>query len=277
MHHRLIAGLVAVLTVVGFASPAAADGTGDAFNDGDEIGAEVDLVSGGSRGSGSGGEALCHYRRLDEAGDALADQMAEDGDWSEQPGEGPGAWYQLVCELNGRLAPSVTIVWLPDATVDPEALAQQALDRTPIPAPEIRLNPPEGRDQVVNVPTWMWIDPAAWVPVSATAAAGGVSVTATATPTSVSWDMGNGDVVTCSGPGTPYDRTVAPDDQRSDCTYTYRRSSAGRVGGAYTMRVTTTWGVTWTVSGAPGGGSLGTAQRTTTTAVRVAEIQAVNE
>jgi len=41
--------------------------------------------------------------------------------------------------------------------------------------------------------------------------------------------------------------------------------------------VTMTWGVTWSVVGAPGGGSLGTAQRTATSAVRVAEIQAVNE
>ena len=131
-------------------------------------------------------------------------RMAAEGDWSEQPGEGPGAWYQLVCELNGR-----------DGTDDHDRLAarsdrstqrrwrEQALDRTPIPAPEIRLNPPAGQDQVVNVPTWMWIDPPAWAPVSATASAGAVTVTATATPTSVSWDMGNGDVVVCAGPGTP--------------------------------------------------------------------------
>ena len=89
--------------------------------------------------------------------------------------------------------------------------------------------------------------------------------------------MGNGDVVSCAGPGTPYDPAVGADDQQSDCTYTYRRSSAGQPGGAFTMRVTTTWAVSWTVAGAPGGGSLGTAQRTTTSAVRVAEIQAVNE
>src|SRR5688572_12425194 len=180
MHYRLIAGLVAVMTVVGFASPAAADGTGDAFNDGDEIGAEVDLVSGGSGGSGSGGEALCHYRRLDEAGDAKADQMAEEGNWSEQPGEGPGAWYRLVCDLNGRNGPPTTIVWLPDPTIDPAALAEQAADRTPIPSPEIRLNPPAGQEQIVHVPTWMWIDPSAWRSVSASASAGAVTVTATA-------------------------------------------------------------------------------------------------
>ncbi len=278
MHRRLIAGLGLLVTALSVAGPAAADGTGDAFNDGDEIGAEagVGTVVGGSGGA-TGGEQLCHYRPLDDEQSDLADRMASEGDWEEQPGDGPGRWYQRVCELDGWLVQVITIVWLPDPVIDAEALAQQALDRTLIPGPEIRLNPPEGRDQVVNVPTWMWIDPAAWAPVSATASAGGVTVTATATPTTVTWDMGNGDVVVCAGPGTPYDPTVAPDDQRSECTYTYRRSSAGRAGGAFTMSVTTTWGVTWTVSGAPGGGSLGTAQRTTTSAVRVAEIQAVNE
>ena len=84
-------------------------------------------------------------------------------------------------------------------------------------------------------------------------------------------------MVVCAGPGTPYNSTVGADEQQSDCTYTYRQSSAGQADGAFTMRVTMTWGVTWSVVGAPGGGSLGTAERTTTTAVRVAEIQAVNE
>ena len=279
MHHRLIAGLVVFTALHALADSAAADGTGDAFNDGDEIGVDADFVSGGSGGTGSGDgdEPLCTYRLLDERANELANQMAEEGNWSEQPGEGPGAWYQLVCGLDGRNAPSVTIVWLPDPTIDPEALAEQAADRTPIPSPEIRLNPPAGQDQVVNVPTWMWIDPSAWSPVSASASAGVVTVTATAAPTSVSWDIGNGNVVVCAGPGTPYDATADADEQHSDCTYTYRESSAGRDGGAFTMRATVTWGVTWTVVGAPGGGSLGTAERTTTQEVRVAEIQAVNE
>jgi hypothetical protein len=277
MHRGLIVGVLVAAGVLGLARPAAADGTGDAFSDEDEIGVEADFVSEESGGSGGGGKPLCRYRRLDDEASAMAERMSIENGWSEQAGEGPGAWYQLMCGLNGRLVQEITIVWLPDASVDPAALAQQALDRTVVPAPEIRLNPPEGQDQVVNVPTWMWIDPAAWAPVSATAAAGGVSVTATATPTSVSWDMGNGDVVVCSGPGTPYDANVAPNDQRSDCTYTYPRSSASRADGAFTLRVTTTWGVTWTVSGASGGGSLGTVQRTTTAPLRVAEIQAVNE
>ncbi len=274
MHRSLTAGVLLMVAVLGVAVPAAADGTGDAYNSGGAIGVAAGFEDGARHGARGGGAALCRYRRLDDRANELADRMASAGDWAEQPGEGPGAWHQIVCDLNGRNGGSTTIVWLPDRTIDPEVLAEQALDRTAIPAPEIRLNPPAGQDQVVNVATWMWIDPAEWVPVSASASAGSVTVTATASPTSVRWDMGNGDVVVCVGPGTPYDPAATAE---SDCTYTYGRSSAGRPSGAFTMRVTMTWGVTWSVAGAPGGGSLGTAERTTTSAVRVAEIQAVNE
>lgn len=276
MHRRLTACLVAAAVVfAALAPPAAGDGTGDAFNDGDEIGAGAQdgANGGGSGGSGGGGQSNpCHYERMDERGQDAAQGLA-DGGWGQEPGSGPGAFYRRICDIgNGQT--SATIVWLAERPVDPEALAEEAFDRTPVPAPEIRLNPPAGEDQVVNVPTWMWIEPADWVPVSATASAGSVTVTATASPTSVRWDMGNGDVVVCAGPGTPYEPETTTE---SDCTYTYRRSSAGRPSGAFTMRVTMTWGVTWSVAGAPGGGSLGTAERTTTSAVRVAEIQAVNE
>lgn len=278
MHRRLIGlGLVLAMSVA-CVDNAHADGTGDAFNDDDGIGAEARTTFFGERDpSGSGGRALCSYRRLDERAGDLADRMAQERDWSVQPGDGPGAWYQRICDLDGPRSEEVTIVWLADPAVDPALLAQEALDRTPIPAPEVRLNPPAGRDQVVNVPTWMWLDPGSWAPVSATASAGSVTVTATATPTSVSWDMGNGDVVICTGPGTPYDPSKPSAEQHSECTYTYRRSSAREADGAFTLTVTTTWGVSWTATGAAGGGSLGTASRTTTSPIRVAEIQAVNE
>ena len=51
--------------------------------------------------------------------------------------------------------------------------------------------------------------------------------------------------------GHPLRRGTTGREQESDCTYTYRRSSAGQPGGAYRLTVTTTWAVTWTVSGAP--------------------------
>ena len=169
------------------------------------------------------------------------------------------------------------MVWLPTRAVDLRALAQQASDRAPIPFPDVHLNPPEGGEQVVNVTTWLWIDQSVWQPVSATASAGGVTVRATAAPESVRWAMGNGDTVNCAGPGTAYDPDRPASEQHPDCSYVYRRSSASAPGGAFTASATITWHVTWTAAGVAGGGDLGTSARTTTFAVRVAEIEAVNQ
>ena len=129
MHRRLIAATLtfAIGLGVAMAGPAVADGSGDAFTDADEIGAETSSAATtvGLVGD-DGGRVLCRYRRLDESGNDRADQVAREGDWSEQPGPGPGAWYQRVCELDGVRVQNITIVWLPDPAVDPAALAHES-------------------------------------------------------------------------------------------------------------------------------------------------------
>lgn len=277
MYRRVIAAVISVaLLILMVPTTAHADGTGDAFSDGNQVGA--DAGNGGGTGGGTtnsgGGHPTCTYERLDADGQATADTMANNA-WGPVKGEEPGAWYRKVC-TNGNGQSSATVVWVPDRTVTPADLAEQASDRAPIPLPDVHLNPPESVDQVVNLDTWMWVDPSAWQPVAATASAGGVTVTAVATPESVRWAMGNGDVVTCTGPGTPYDPSRPSSEQHTDCSYVYRRSSASSPDGAFTATATATWHVTWTAAGAAGGGDLGTVSRTTTFTVRVSEIQAVN-
>lgn len=170
---------------------------------------------------------------------------------------------------------SATVVWAPERRTDPRSLAEEATDRADIPLPELRLSPPLDVPQVVNLPTWLAIDPAQWRPVTSSASAGPVTATATAVPESVTWSMGNGDRVTCAGPGTLYDPATGEAAQ-PDCTYTFRRSSARAPGGRFVLEATVTWRVTWAASGAPGGGSLGTVTRTKTVPIQVAEIQALN-
>jgi hypothetical protein len=46
----------------------------------------------------------------------------------------------------------------------------------------IRSSPAQNALQLTNLPTWLWINPAEWVPESKTATVPGESVTATATP-----------------------------------------------------------------------------------------------
>ena len=187
-----------------------------------------------------------------------------------------------VCAGPGTIDP-MPVIWVTTApnqpaipTVSPAVLAQQAESQLPLPAPSIEMAPPANRDQLVNVSSWLWIDAAAWRPMSATAAAGPVSATATAAPTEVVWNMGDGHSVTCDGPGVPYDSSNP--DASTYCSYTWPSSSAGQPGGAYRVTATVFYRASWTAAGAPGGGSLGlVAGPPSTVAVRVAESQAIND
>ena len=160
----------------------------------------------------------------------------------------------------------------------PGMLAVQALNRTPLPAPSMSMSPGGDIPLLVNLLTFLWVDPAQWRPVTASASAGGVTSTVTAVPERVVWDMGQGDTVTCDGPGAPYVPNLPDDAQPSDCRFTYPASSSSARSADRTFTVTATveWHVTWSASGAAGGGDLGTSRRASTTTVRVAELQVLN-
>jgi hypothetical protein len=242
-------------------------GSSDAWTDGTGIGAHVshDHSTAGTRGGGDG----CRYELLGADRGQSAEEMVHAG-LIPQPPEGPGNWYAKICPDG-----SGSIVWLPLAgpAVDPATVAQEALDRASIPGPGIHLNP-DGR-QYVNLETWLWVD--GWRSVSATAEVGGVSVTVTARPLRVEWSMGDGGRVVCDGPGAAFDPHRSPDDQDTNCSYTFHRSSDDQPDGAYTVRATSVWHVTWTATGAgQTSGDLGLIRRSDAVAVRVSEIQAVN-
>ena len=194
-------------------------------------------------------------------------------------GPTPGQWEYPVCAGPGVINPMAPI-WVATTQaaapqVNPAALAQQAASQLPLTAPSIEMAPPATTEQLVNVSAWLWIDPAAWQGQSATAAAGPVSATATATPVEVVWNMGDGQQISCAGPGTPYDPSNS--NATTNCSYTWTQSSAGQPGGAYQVTATVYWQVTWTATGAPGGGNLGQVPGPAAhVAVRVAESQAVN-
>jgi len=157
----------------------------------------------------------------------------------------------------------------------PGVLAQLALRYLRLPDPVIRSSPAPGALQLTGLPTWLWIASALWQPESRTARVPGESVTATAAPVSASWQMGDGQTVTCQGPGTPYTVTDNPAAASPACGYTYDRSSAGQPHAAYRVTVTITWDITWTGTGGAGG-ALPPLYTTAAAAMRVAESQAVN-
>jgi hypothetical protein len=157
------------------------------------------------------------------------------------------------------------------------ALVQQAYRYLPLPAPQIGVNPPVGRNQLVNLPSWLWITPETWGARSATASVPGLSATATATPVSVTWTMGDGHQVVCHSPGTPYRAGDPPGAASPDCGYTYRSSSAGQPGERYEVSAATRWRITWTATGVINtSGTLPDLLRTSSIDLRVAEVQTIN-
>lgn len=149
------------------------------------------------------------------------------------------------------------------------ALARSAVASLAPAFPEPRTNPDIEHRQLPGIDTWLWVEPAAWGPVSATASIPGLSATVTAEPTHVIWDMGDGSPpIVCAGPGTPYDPDLRPSEQSSDCTHRYRSR------GSYGASATIHWELRWAASDGDGG-TLDPIARTSAFTMTVAERQAV--
>lgn len=184
--------------------------------------------------------------------------------------EGRYYWATCVDEATGEVVSSRYFIYEPgDPGVSGLSLARSAVASLTLAFPEPRTNPAIDHDQLPGIDTWLWVDPAAWEPVSATATIPGLSATVTATPTHVSWDPGDGSSpVVCDGPGTPYDRSRPPEEQTSDCTHRYQDR------GRYEVVATVHWELSWTASDGDGG-TLASVGRSTSFVLRVAERQAV--
>lgn len=195
------------------------------------------------------------------------------------------AWDNAMCVGLGALAPACMAAnaaglfagGAPSQNGDapaapaPIVVARRAAARLHLPEPVIRSSPSPGQEQLVGLPTWLWIDRSSWTSRSATAAVPGVSVTARARPSQARWEMGDGSVESCSGPGTPWRAGRDPASVSPTCGHVFRRSSAEEPGAAFAVTATVTWSVSWS-----GGGESGTLPGLTTsstTRMRVAESQ----
>jgi hypothetical protein len=136
----------------------------------------------------------------------------------------------------------------PAAPPDPAQLAQQALSLMRLKAITVGIVPDPSGVGLVGMPNWMWVtNPTAntWGPLTRSASAAGWTVTATAQVSKVTWNMGDGQVVVCNGPGTRYQDSYGK-QQSPDCGHTYTRQ------GAYTVRATSHWVITWAGIGQTG-------------------------
>jgi hypothetical protein len=284
-----VLAVISVVTIVAVCVPRTAqaavagnDGpsgtvTVGASNGGSIGGAPGDSI-GGEGGGGQGGSPwLCTYTTLtlnDEGGIAPG-------------GPTPGSWYSVTCTDLLTGASTTETEWIPDQSatdtpaVNPYSVARQAENSLRLPSPNSYFNPSDL--SVVNLATWLWINADIWHPYSVTASVGSVSATAVATPSSVTWSMGDGGMITCYGPGTPFDSTQPSSPQSTQCAYTYAISSAGQPSpdgdpndDAFHVVTTINWSVSWSVQGAVGGGGLPALSTSTSTFVRVEQVESIN-
>jgi hypothetical protein len=198
---------------------------------------------------------------------------------------GDGAIYTRICPvavagagtIGGLMGPPETF-WAatpPVATVDPAQLAREIVDRMLLTGPSIA-SPRAAGTYIVGVPMWMWVNqtPTTYGPNSASASLAGVTVTATAKVSKIVWKLGDGESVTCNGPGTPYEASFGKQESPT-CGHTYTRTSASQSGGKYAVTATATWTVDWQVAG--GGGQTGqlTEVRQSQMQVAIGEVQVV--
>ncbi len=246
----------------------------------------VETGDGSAGGGGSRGRSRSSSLRCERYNSLWFNGVPQGTRYGQSPEESriplaselkPGDQYGLICiDENGQEVVNEIRTYDPEepgVAIDPEVLAEQARGQLAVAPPTVELSPKADLNQIVQLRTWMWISN--WEPDSVTASVPGVSATVTATPASVTWDMGNGDQVVCSGPGTPFDFSRPEDEQYTDCSYTYRHSSTSQPGGVYQVSATMTYDVSWSASGASGGGALPAVTETTTFPLRVLEIHAV--
>lgn len=179
MHRRLLttAILVALLTVAGVVPAAWADRDNRAWTDGAGVGAKASVAEdspGAPRRSRPGRGPTCRYAPLSPEDAMIADFLRTRDQGKPEHADG-GAWYSKICtDDQGNSTATVAWFWRPPSPPPAgEALAQQVLRYMPLPLPSIEMNPPADRDQLVNLPVWLWVDPAGWKPVSTSASPAG--------------------------------------------------------------------------------------------------------
>lgn len=192
------------------------------------------------------------------------------GPFYQQP---DGSYRVDVCNGAGTYVQTIT-VWptKPRPRPTQSTIVSSALGALNPPRPTIHTSPGYRKGLLVQTPTWLWVTPSYWRTYSTTITVWGYVVTIFATPTVVRWNMGNGDSVTCVGPGTPW--LPGFGDALSTCKYTYRHSSDGAPGDRHRITATVTFAGSFTTVGLGGmRGPLGAITRSSSVYAPVAEIQ----
>jgi len=184
------------------------------------------------------------------------------------------SWLLYECERDGQ----TTLIWLPDVSVESVAESSRSVVNELVPTLEEGFSP-SPRKGLVKTPTWFWVNPLMWRPVSVTARVptprGIISVTTTATPESLEFHPGDGrgDTVECDGPGLPWS-PILPAFIQSECQYEYPIPSTIRQDGVFRARLDVVWTITWRTNVGTSG-RLPDLRLGSTHSLRIRELQAV--
>jgi hypothetical protein len=112
---------------------------------------------------------------------------------------------------------------------------------------------------IVNLASWVWLEPGYWAVIPAEQTEGVVVVRVVATPVAVRWVMGDGQVRDCGGPGVAWFRGARVGEGLGECTYVYRHASSVSADGRFHGSMSVTWSYRWWLNGVDQGG-FGTSQ-----------------
>jgi hypothetical protein len=181
-----------------------------------------------------------------------------------------GTWWMRLC---GGVEDH--IVFVPGA-VDPNAQVFADLVELSVEDPDIEMSPDEAGRQLVGLETWLWIGQWRGISKGDGNDVPGIDIRIDARPEKVVWDLGDGSApITCGAGGTPYDPDRPADEQSTSCSHVFRRSSASRPNGRFTVSATVHWSATVFLNGQPLP-EVQTAEKTSTLQIRVGERQALN-
>ncbi len=222
-------------------------------------------------GTSSGSSPVCRWRAITR-GEAAGIGGGNNG----APLTAEQAAQPAVRTINGRLhllyavvcPTGTTLRYVPAGTTANDLIAG-VLDiaNTRIQPPTPDINPPPEVGSLVNLGLWLAVQPTTITPISAEA--GPAWITLTPRHTTTTFDLGNGDTITCDGHGTPI---TDPDTfDQGPCGYTYRQSSPDDR--PYQLTITSTWTLPYTSSDGPG--TLPPLTRTLTVDYDIDELQTI--
>jgi hypothetical protein len=146
------------------------------------------------------------------------------------------------CDDDNTIGP---LVWSTVTTIADLIAASLLTATRQIPTPTLDINPTPQTGGVVNLGLWLAITNTP--PISVQAGTPTTWARTTAQLTTTTWNMGNGDTITCTGTGTPLhpNHPGWNDTTQGPCGYTYTQHPPPE---PYHASVTATWTITWTTS-----------------------------